>query len=93
MDPNNNNEIYSELRKTRQELIQRLQNNNGSPLVRPYIEGELQDIETALEKLEKGTYGTCEISGELMPQDLLMMIPTLKSMNDCQRVSYFFRKS
>ena len=44
-------EIYSELRKTKQELIQRLQNEKCSPLVKPYIEGELQDIEAALKKL------------------------------------------
>ena len=32
-------------------------------LVKPYIEGELKDIEAALQKLEKGTFGICEVSG------------------------------
>ena len=49
-------------------------------LLKPYIEGELKDIETALQKLEKGTFGTCEISGELIPEDLLTMVPTFKSI-------------
>ena len=61
-------------------------------LVKPYIEGELDDIETALKKLESGTYGTCEISGELIPEHLLSMVPTLKSIEDCKMMSYFFRK-
>ena len=61
-------------------------------LVKPYIEGELDDIETALKKLDTGTYGTCEISGEIMPEYLLSMVPTLKSIEDCKMMSYFFRK-
>jgi hypothetical protein len=92
MDPNIN-EIYSELRKTKKELNQRLQNEKCSPLVKPFIEGELQDIELALKKMKNGTFGTCELSGELMPKDLLLMVPTLKSINDCKMMSYFFRKT
>ncbi|MCQ6274022.1 hypothetical protein JMM81_03385 [Bacillus sp. V3B] len=86
-------EIYSELRKTKEELVQRLKNKQCSPLVKPYIEGELKDIETALQKLETGTFGTCEISGELIPKELLTIIPTLKSIDDCKTVSYFIRKA
>jgi hypothetical protein len=89
----NINKIYSELRKTKQELLQRLDDNNSSPLVKPYILCELKDIENAIEKLETGTFGTCEISGELLPQDLLAMIPTLKSLDDCKTISYFFRRA
>lgn len=88
----NINEIYSELRKTKEELLQRLENENCSQLVKPYIESELDDIETALEKLEFGTYGTCEISGENLPVHLLSLVPTLKSIEDCKMVSYFVRK-
>ena len=86
------NEIYSELRSTKEELLQRLENENCSKLVKPYIEGELKDIEAALKKLESGTYGTCELSGELIPEHLLLMVPTLKSIEDCKMMSYFFRK-
>jgi hypothetical protein len=89
----NTNEIYSELRNTKQELLQRLEEHNCSPLVKPYIVGELEDIDKALDKLEAGTFGTCEISGELLPQDLLAMIPTLRSVKDCQTFRYFFRKA
>lgn len=89
----NTYEIYSELRKTKEELVKRLQNEKCSPLVKPYIEGELTDIEAALQKLETGTFGTCEISGELIPEELLTVIPTLRSLDDCKTVSYFIRKA
>nr|WP_295973956.1 hypothetical protein [uncultured Bacillus sp.] len=89
----NTNEIYSELRKTKQELLERLENDCSSPLIKPYLLGELQDIDRALEKLERGTFGTCEISGELLPADVLLMIPTLKSMDDCKTIRYFLRKA
>lgn len=88
----NTNEIYSDLRKTKAELLQRMNNSNCSPLVKPYIEEDLKDIETAIKKIEKGTFGTCEISGELMPMELLQIIPTLKSIDDCKTVSYVISK-
>ncbi|WP_394232591.1 TraR/DksA family transcriptional regulator [Niallia oryzisoli] len=87
MDPNTN-EIYSDLRKTKDELLQRMNSSSCSSLVKPYIEEDLKDVETAMKKIEKGTFGTCEISGELMPMELLKIIPTLKSMDDCKTVSY-----
>jgi RNA polymerase-binding transcription factor DksA len=88
----NMKEIYLELRKTKEELLQRLENENCSSLAKPYIEGELADIETALQKMEYGTYGTCEISGEILPEHLLSIVPTLRSMDDCKMMSYFLKK-
>jgi hypothetical protein len=92
MDPHQI-EIYSELRKTKQELMEKLQVGNSSNLIKPYIEDELKDIETALHKLENGTYGTCEISGELIPEDLLTIVPTLKSIDDCRTLRYIIQQS
>ena len=88
------NEIYSELRKTKQELIENLEGGGkSSSIIKSYIEGELKDIEAALQKLEKGTFGTCEVSGELIPEDLLTIVPTLKSIDDCKTLQYLIRKS
>ncbi len=84
-------EIYSELRITKQELIDKIQ--TCSLLVKPFIEEELNDIETALKKLENGTYGTCEVSGELIPSELLYVVPTLKSMEDCKTLQYVMYQS
>ena len=48
------NEIYSELRKTKQELIENVRRGKiVHRLVKPYIEGELKDIEAALKNLKK----------------------------------------
>lgn len=81
-------DIYSELRKTKQELIDNLQADSCSPLVKPFIEEELKDIEAALRKVENGTFGTCEVSGEIIPNEFLSIVPTLKSMDDCKTLQY-----
>jgi len=85
--------LYSELRKTRQELIDKLNDKNGSPLVRPFIQEELADIEDTLNKMELGMFGKCEISGEFIPEELLSMIPTIKTMEDCNKMDRFYRKA
>ncbi|WP_428908721.1 TraR/DksA family transcriptional regulator [Niallia sp. Krafla_26] len=85
-------EIYSELRTTKQELLKKIE-TGSSPLVQPYIEAELQDIDTAITKIENGTFGTCEVSGELIPDELLSIVPTLKSIDDCKTLQYLIHKS
>ncbi|MBU8877745.1 hypothetical protein BGM26_01915 [Bacillus sp. FJAT-29790] len=85
--------LYSELRKTRQELLEKLTDDNASSLIKPMIKDELADIEYTLKKMDEGLFGICEISGEVMPEELLNIIPTLKSMDDCSKLDYFYRKS
>lgn len=85
--------LYTELRNTRQEILERLMEGNSSALIKPILLEELHDIEQTLSKIESGSYGICEISGELLPADLLQMIPTLKTMEDCSRLGKFYRKS
>ncbi|MBP2240056.1 RNA polymerase-binding transcription factor DksA [Cytobacillus eiseniae] len=85
--------LYSELRNTRQELLEKLMDDNSSKLIRPYILDELFDIESTLARMEKGEYGKCEISGELLPDHLLAEVPTIKSIDDCSRLEQYYRKS
>lgn len=85
--------LYTELRNTRQEILERLMEGNSSALIKPILLEELHDIEQTLSKIETGSFGKCEISGELLPSDLLHMIPTLKTMEDCSRLGKFYRKS
>lgn len=85
--------LYSELRNTRQELLEKLMDDRSSKLIRPFILDELYDVESTLEKIEKGVYGKCEISGELLPDDMLAEVPTLKTLNDCNQLVNYYRKS
>ncbi|MFO1445828.1 hypothetical protein KDN24_22040 [Bacillus sp. Bva_UNVM-123] len=85
-------DLYSELRTTKMELQKSLEDESCSPLIKPIIKAELHDIESTLQKLEKGNFGICELSGELMPMDLLMNVPTLKSLKDCNELDRYYRK-
>ncbi|WP_313798743.1 hypothetical protein [Cytobacillus sp.] len=85
--------LYSELRNTRQELLEKLMDDRSSKLIRPFILDELYDVESALERIEKGVFGKCEISGELLPDDILAEVPTLKTLDDCNQLEHYYRKS
>ncbi|MDQ0270313.1 hypothetical protein [Cytobacillus purgationiresistens] len=85
--------LIFELRNTRQELLERLMVDNGDSFMKDIIMAELFDIEETIDKLQSGAFGTCEISGEFLPQDLLEMVPTIKSYDDCQHLKSFFRKA
>lgn len=85
--------LYSELRNTRQELLEKLMDEQSSKLIRPFILDELYDVESTLERIENGIYGRCELSGELLPDDILAEVPTLKTLADCNRLENYYRKS
>lgn len=85
--------LYSELRKTKSELESRLNNQLCSDEIQIYIKDELQDVNVAMGKITAGTYGTCEISGELIPIDVLKEIPTIKTIYEAQTLGHFFRKN
>ena len=42
------------------------------------IEAELDDVETALARLEDGTYGTCEVCAAALPDDVLADEPAAR---------------
>jgi RNA polymerase-binding transcription factor DksA len=42
------------------------------------VEAELADVEHALRRLDEGTYGTCEIDGEPIPEDRLEAMPAAR---------------
>lgn len=44
------------------------------------IEQDLADVETALARLEAGTYWTCETTGQELPNELLASQPTARSI-------------
>jgi RNA polymerase-binding transcription factor DksA len=42
------------------------------------VEGELRDVEQALERLDQGTYGQCEVCGRPIPDERLEAYPTAR---------------
>jgi len=42
------------------------------------IEADLAGVETALARLDDGTYWTCEVTGAEIPADLLAADPTVR---------------
>lgn len=43
------------------------------------LEGRLKDVNDALAKMEVGTYGVCEKTGEMIPIDRLMAYPAART--------------
>lgn len=51
------------------------------------VEGELADVEHALQRLDQGTYGTCEACGKVIPDDRLEALPATRFCLDDQAVA------
>lgn len=49
------------------------------------LRAELDDVERALARLDEGTYGTCEICGTEIADDLLASEPQLRSCEQYRR--------
>jgi RNA polymerase-binding transcription factor DksA len=84
--------LYTELRITQIELATTLRVKRDSK-INKYIEEELKDVEETMQKLENGNFGMCEMSGELLPVDLLEMIPTIRTKEDINSIQSYYRKS
>jgi RNA polymerase-binding transcription factor DksA len=86
-------QLLLELRQTQAEIENSLSNNQNQAWFTTILEEELADIKVAMKKINNGSFGQCEISGELLSADLLKIIPTLKSVKDTETLDTFFRKS
>jgi RNA polymerase-binding transcription factor DksA len=84
--------LYEELRDFERELANKLNNNLVHEAVRKYVEAEYKDVQETIQKIECGEYGKCEISGELIPFDLLAAVPTAKSLQDFDHMKSYFKK-
>lgn len=45
-----------------------------------HLREELSDIQYSLKRMEKGTYGICEITGQVIPDDRLAALPTARTI-------------
>jgi RNA polymerase-binding transcription factor DksA len=56
--------------------IESFENNEGAVSI---LETQLHEVNHALEKIEKGTYGICEVSGEEIELDRLEANPSART--------------
>jgi RNA polymerase-binding transcription factor DksA len=85
-------ELFWELRKTQLEIVRSLRNKQKNEWIVTVLEDELEDITTAIQKLEEGNFGQCETSGEPIPEYLLKIMPTIKTSRDSEILEHFYRK-
>ena len=52
-----------------------------------HLERELAEIEAALQRLDEGTYGVDEVTGEPIAPDRLEALPWAPRCIDCQRIA------
>lgn len=50
------------------------------------VEGELDDVERALERLDAGSYGTCEVCGTVIEDARLQASPATRSCGEHHQV-------
>jgi DnaK suppressor protein len=91
-------QIQSELLLSKKELETRLHKfeDTCSPakkLIKEEIEADLQDVICALQKLENEKYGICEVTGEIIPEEKLRMMPTARTIFDFAIYEYYERKT
>ena len=55
--------------------------DNAGPVSLDQIEQDLADVETALARLEAGSYWTDEVTGQALPDELLAQRPTARRAN------------
>ncbi|MDR4946311.1 hypothetical protein [Neobacillus cucumis] len=84
--------LFLELRQTKEEIEISLKNEKKQPWLTSILQSELEDINAAIQKFEKGKFGQCEISGEFIPEDLLKMIPTIRTIKDTEGLEYYYKK-
>jgi RNA polymerase-binding transcription factor DksA len=84
--------LFLELRQTKVEIENSLKNKQNQEWFKTVLEEELTDIQSAIEKLENGNFGQCEISGEFLSSELLTIIPTLRSQKDSEYLVMYFKK-
>lgn len=85
-------ELFWELRKTQLEILRSLKNKHKNEWMITVLEEELDDITTAIQKLEDGNFGQCESSGEPIPEYFLKIMPTIKTSRDTEILEHFYRK-
>ncbi len=75
----NKDEVDSADREDVADALEDLENRQDAARV---IETELHEVRHALEKIENGTYGICEVSGEPIEEDRLKANPSARTCKE-----------
>lgn len=54
-----------------------------------HIQAELQDVKRTLLKMELGLYGICEETGDRIPSELLIVVPTVRTRREAEAMTQF----
>ena len=68
--------LYSADENELADKLEELEDNEG---ILDQLEKQLEDVNNALERIEKGNYGICEVSGEPIEKERLMANPAAKT--------------
>jgi RNA polymerase-binding transcription factor DksA len=64
------------------DVADRTEEYDGRRATLATLEGRYNDVRRALRKIEQGTYGVCEISGEAIEEDRLEANPAARTCKD-----------
>ncbi|RLQ95811.1 hypothetical protein [Falsibacillus albus] len=87
---NQKQQVYRQLKQAHLDLEA---HQTSNVLVRHFIEQEKLDVAYALEKWEKGTFGICEMSGELIPFEMIHFLPTIRTKDEWTSIQAKYGKS
>lgn len=87
---NQHDQLFCLPQSLKEELTAYTTNNE---MIQTLIKEELSDINVALSKWNTGQFGTCEESGESIPSNWLVTIPTLKSSDEWYELRNYVKVS
>lgn len=67
------------------ENVQEIESYTTNLATEKMLEDNLRDIETALERIEQGTYGTCKYCGQPIAEKRLLARPVASACVDCKQ--------
>lgn len=75
---------YPQMTKDEEENVDEVEEYENLLPVERSLEEELKDVNNALEKIEKGEYGRCDICGKEISEERLIILPEAKTCNICK---------
>ncbi len=75
---------YPQMADDEEESVDEVEEYENLLPIEKSLEEELKDIDNALEKIEKGEYGKCDICGKEISEERLIILPQAKTCDICK---------